>query len=352
VVEPLREAVRLRVPSQGTVAPRTESELVAEVSGRVVDVSPSLEPGAFFQKGEVLAELDRRDLELAVARARAARELALAERDYARATLARQQTLAEREIASDARLDEVRRAARVADARGLEAAAELERAERDLERTRIVAPYDGRVRTQQIDVGQFVSRGQALARIYAVDYAEVRLPIPDEELAHLELPLGAVDAAHDGVAVELRARFAGRELVWTGRVVRTEAEIDERTRMVHVVARVSDPYAEGDERPPLAAGLFVEAEILGGEIDDALRLPRAALDSKERIWIVDADDELRSLPVRVLRVAGDTAWVAGALAPGDRIALSRSADLRDGLAVRPVEEEALARREAPEGPAS
>jgi RND family efflux transporter MFP subunit len=320
---------------------------VAEVPGRVVRISPSLESGAFFRAGEVLAELDRRDLELAVGRARAAMERALAERDYARAKLSRQRSLAERGIASDALLDEVHRAARVAEARSREAAAELERAERDLARTRILAPYDGRVRSQKIDVGQFVSVGQALARIYAVDYAEVRLPIPDEDLAHLDLAIGGPDASDGGAEVLLRTNFAGREHTWLGEVVRTEAEIDPRTRMIHVVARISDPYAGGAGRPPLAAGLFVEAEIVGRPVEGALRLPRSALDGDDRIWVVNDDHQLRSRRVQILRVADDTAWVAGALTAGERVALSRSPDLRDGLAVQPVDEEALAGRTEP-----
>ncbi len=359
VMAPVTESVRLVVRSQGTVVPRTETDLVAEVPGRVLRIAPALEPGAFFRAGDLLAELDRRDFELAVGRARAALERALAERDFARATLERRISLASEGIASEALLDEARRAARVAAARRIEAAAELERAERDLERTRVIAPYDGRVRSSSIDVGQFVRVGSVLARIYAVDYAEVRLPLPDEELAHLDLPLAGVDvgatatATATGIEVLLRARFAGREHTWRGRVVRTEAEIDPRTRMVHVVARVANPYAGALEgRPPLAAGLFVEAEILGSRVENAMRVPRATLDGESTLWVVDEQDRLRRRDVTLLRVDAETAWFAASLAPGERLSISRPADRREGMLVRPVDEEAVAGRRTPVEPTS
>jgi RND family efflux transporter MFP subunit len=181
------ESVQLSVRSQGTVAPRTEADLVAEVDARVLRVSPSFEPGAFFLQGEVLAELEGRDFELALERARAVLERVSAEAEFARANLARRERLAGQGVSSAAILDEARREARVAEARRREAAVEVERAARNLDRTRILAPFDGRVRAQSIDVGQFVSRGTPLGRIYAVDYAEVTLPVTDEDLAHLDL---------------------------------------------------------------------------------------------------------------------------------------------------------------------
>ncbi len=335
------EAIQLSIRSQGTVAPRTQADLVAEVDARVLRVSPSFEPGAFFEQGEVLAELDGRDFELALERARAVLARTAAEAEFARATLARRELLAGQGVSSAAIVDEARREAQVAAARRREAAVEVERAARDLDRTRIRAPFDGRVRDQSIDIGQFVSRGTLLGRIYAVDYAEVTLPITDEDLAHLDLPLGAEVKENSAPVAILRARLAGVEREWTARVVRTEGEIDPRTRMIQVVARVPQPYGEpGDaSRPPLAAGLFVEAEILGLRVADATRLPRGAVTERGGdtfVWVADADDRLRQRPVQVVRVDGASAWVTGGLSSGERVSLSKPLGLREGLAVRPV----------------
>jgi RND family efflux transporter MFP subunit len=352
------EPVQLSIRSQGTITPRTEADLVAEVDARVLRVLPSFEPGAFFRQGEVLAELDARDFELALEQARAVLERAAAEAEFARASLARRERLAGQGVASAAILDEARREARVAEARRREAAVEVERAARNLDRTRILAPFDGRVRVQSIDVGQFVSRGTPLGRIYSVDYAEVTLPITDEDLAHLHLPLGVEVEEDEAPVAILRARLAGVEREWAARVVRTEGEIDPRTRMIQVVARVSEPYGvPGDAyRPPLAAGLFVEADILGLQVADATRLPRGAVTERGDaafVWVADANDRLRQRRVEVVRVDGDTAWVSEGLVPGERVSLSKPLGLREGLAVQPVlADGSLVMRAAGDEPAS
>jgi RND family efflux transporter MFP subunit len=348
------ETVSLRVQSQGTVTPRTESELVAQVPGQLLRVGPGLEPGAFFRAGDVLAELDPRDLELAVKRARAALKRARADQEFANATRARQRALEQNGIASSAIVDETRRAAESAEARRLEAEVDLEQAQRELARTRILAPFDGRTRTRSADVGRFVSVGTSLAHIYAVDYAEVRLPIPDSDLAFLDLPLGEEVSAEAAPEVELSARFAGEEHRWLGRIVRTEAEIDPRTRMVNVVARVTRPYgAEGNAvRTPLAVGLFIDAEIIGRRVEGVIRVPRAALADDDSLWVVDADDRLRRRRVEVLRLERDTALISSGLIPSERIALLEPRLAREGAVVVPVLPEAVAASTPQDGRAS
>ena len=265
VVEVAPQTVQLRVTTHGTVAPRTESDLVPEVSGPIVWVSPSFTSGGFFEADEPLVRIDPRDYQVALELARA--NLARAESELEREAkeLERQQNLARQKIASSAKLDMAVTAERVASAARRQALANLEKAERDLERTEIHAPFTGRVRERTADVGQFVNRGTPMARLYATDFAEIRLPVSDDELAFLDLPLWYRDdgAKAEGASVELRADFAGAEHTWQGRVVRTEGEIDPKTRMVHVIARVDDPYRRSGNRPPLAVGLFVEAQILG-----------------------------------------------------------------------------------------
>jgi multidrug efflux pump subunit AcrA (membrane-fusion protein) len=186
-----------------------------------------------------------------------------------------------------------------------------------------------------VDVGQFVNRGSAVATIYAVDYAEVRLPIPDEELAFLDLPLNARRyAAESVVPVTLRARFGGKQSEWQGEVVRTEGELDPRTRMVNVVARVPAPYGSHNGRPPLAVGLFVEAEILGLQAKNVVVLPRSALRSGDQVMLVDAEDRLRFRVVDVLRSARDQVLVRGGLEPGERVCVSPLESAIEGMRVR------------------
>ncbi len=342
------QAVELRVRSQGTVAPRTESALIPEVSGPVVWISDALVSGGFFSADDPLLRIDDRDYRTALSRARATLARAEGELEHARANLQRFDGLAARDIASPAQHDDARRAARVAEASLEEARAGLAQARRDLARTEIHAPYTGRVREKQVDVGQFLSRGVAIATIYATDYVEVRLPIPDHELAYLDLSLfGAQDAGVDaaGSAVQLRARFAGAEHVWRGRVVRTEGEIDPKSRMVHVVARVEDPYAVGDgagadtgaaARPPLAVGLFVRAEIAGPMVEGVTVVPRSAWRDDGSVLVVDDNNQLQRREVTLLRIDGEQVLLQGDLRTGERICISPVRAFVPGMAVSAI----------------
>ena len=194
-----------------------------------------------------------------------------------------------------------------------------------------------------MDVGQYVTPGTPLARVYAVDYAEIRLPLPDAELAYLDLPLDYRDeAARDtGPEVILRADFAGKTHEWRGRIVRTEGEIDPRSRMVYTVARVKDPYARGDDpsRPPLAAGLYVEAEILGHGAEGVAVVPRSAVRNGDTVLVVDEDDLLRFRTVDILRTGDQKAIIRSGLAAGERLCLSSLVAVTDGMRVRILQDD-------------
>jgi hypothetical protein len=206
------------------------------------------------------------------------------------------------------------------------------------------------VRSERVDVGQFVSRGMSIGTLYATDYVEIRLPIPDEKLAYLELPLwNDAGTSEEGPPVTLRAHFAGGDHRWSGRIVRTEGEIDAKSRMVHIVARVEHPYglpaggsdeASGDEdatdRPPLAVGLFVHAEIQGPMVENVDILPRAALREDETVLVVDRDDRIRSRPVELVRIDRDDALIRAELEPGDRFCLTALQVVVDGMKVQVV----------------
>jgi RND family efflux transporter MFP subunit len=331
--------VALTVPAQGTVRPATESELVAEVGGRVIAVAAGLEAGAFFHAGDVLVRIDSRDYELAVVEANA--EVARAELQ-----LALEQAEAEsarREWQSLQRPgdppDLVARKPQLAEATArLEAArARLEGAERDLDRTAVRAPYDGRCLDKVVDLGQFVQRGTRLARVYATDAAEVRLPLQGRELAHLEFTIQRDnDEFRDasGPRVRLVGEFAGQRNEWEGRIVRTEGQLDPRSRMVHVIARVEHPYSS---QPPLLPGMFVSAVIEGRQVEDCVVVPRQALRGETRVLIVGDDDRIQFRDVDVLRAGRDEVFVRDGIKPGERICLTRLEVVAEGMQVRVAE---------------
>ena len=335
---------RFTVSTNGSVAPRTESDLIPQVSGEIIEMSPAMVAGGFFEAGDVLARIDGADYRVDREAARA--QVARAKSDFRRADkeLARQKRLAETSVASESRIDDARNAYQIAEASLREAEARRERAARDLDRTVIRAPYRGRVRKEQVDLGQFVNRGTAIARIYAVDYAEIRLPLPDRELAYLDVPL--MQAAHSqtdpdaatGAKVDLSAEFAGSMHHWQGHLVRSEAELDPRSRMVHLVARVRDPFGlESPRSAPLAIGLFVDAEIEGQTLEKAFALPRDALRPNEQVYIVDADGRLQFRDVELARTERDQILVSAGIESGDRVCTSPLDAVIEGMAVRVLE---------------
>ncbi|MEX1237419.1 MAG: efflux RND transporter periplasmic adaptor subunit, partial [Pseudomonadales bacterium] len=181
------QQVQLKVRSQGTVKPRTESEMIPEVSGKVHWISPSLVAGGFFEVGEILLKIDDKDYRSALDRASAAYARAAAEDEHARFELARVEELASKQLASQSNLESALRTRRIATAALNEAAVTLAQSERDLMRTEIRAPYTGLVRIKKVDQGQFISRGTSVAQIYASDSVEVRIPLAVSQLAYLDL---------------------------------------------------------------------------------------------------------------------------------------------------------------------
>ena len=352
------EPFQFRVDAQGTVVPRREGDLRPQISGEVVWVSPSMVSGGFFEEGEALVRIDPTDYAARVESEEAALARAESEASRAQKELKRQRSLADRSVASQARIDDAENAARVSGAVLREARSRLGQAQRDLERTELRAPYTGRIRSERVDPGQFVSRGESLADLYAVDFAEVRLPIPDRELGFMDLPLGyrqdlsvaLPTSGPDPLTLEgpavaaprvrLRADFAGQEQEWWGELVRTEGEIDPKTRMVTVVVRVEDPYGRSNdgEGSPLAVGLFVDAMIEGSQLAEAIVIPRSALQQGNRVFLLDDEDRVHLQPIEIARSERDRVIVRDGVERGDRISVTPMPWAVEGMQVLPVTE--------------
>ncbi|MDA1077024.1 MAG: efflux RND transporter periplasmic adaptor subunit, partial [Proteobacteria bacterium] len=333
---------RLTVNSQGSVMPNTETDLIPEVAGRVVEVSPSLVAGGYFAKGDVLLRMDDADHRATESRAASMVTQAKAEHEHAHFEYERLREMESRQLASRSAMEDARRTYRVTQARVNDLRVALEQATRDLARTQIVAPFDGVVRSEAVDIGQFVQRGSVVAKIYATDYVEVRLPIADRQLAYLALPF----SLRRGLLPEelrpkvvLSADYAGETYTWQGEIVRTEAEIDRRSRMVHVIARVKN-LSDGI---PLQVGLYVEASIEGVQAEDVIILPRNALRNSNQVLIIDNENRLRFREVEPLRLYRDEVLIKAGLVSGERVCVSVIQTAFEGMLVEPVNEEPRAR---------
>ena len=335
------EAIQLKVHSQGSVVPSTVSQLIPEVSGRVTWTSPNLVAGGYFAAGQELARIDELDYKNARDRAKAALNRAKAEVEHARFEYGRLKSLAERKLTSRSALENGLRAYRVSQAAFEDATVSFEQAEENLNRTVLRAPFDGLVKSENVDIGQFAARGQAIATLYASDIVEVRLPIADRQLAFLNLPslrTGNLPETQQP-SVKLTAEYGGRTLNWAGKIVRTEAEIDTASRMVQLVARVETQA----DQPGLSVGLFVNAEISGIAVEDVVVLPRSSLRNENQVLIVDGENKIRFRTVTPLRLYQDSVLIADGLVEGDRVCVSTLQTAIEGMNVNPISENADAR---------
>lgn len=327
---------RFDVQTFGVVHPTTETTLVARVQGNVEYVSPSFTEGGSFEKGELLVRIDRRDYELRRVEAAAvvAEAQAVHDRIRAESEVAKKEWKAfGKGEAEPLALREPQLAEALAK---LEAAkARLAAADLDLERTEIRAPYAGRVRKKSVDIGQFVGAGTPVGVVFGTESAEIRLPVTDDQLAFLSMPVGE----GEGPEVTISASLGGEGRTWPGRIVRTESEVDPRTRVLYAVARVDHPYGEdGGAASPLLPGMFVEAVIRGKTLKGVTSLPERALRPGDRVLVVAEGDQLAWRPVQVLRsVETGTIAVAG-LEAGERVCLSDPRPVVEGMKVRVAED--------------
>ncbi|WP_425515791.1 efflux RND transporter periplasmic adaptor subunit [Methylogaea oryzae] len=339
VVRAVPHTLRLNVASQGVAAPRMEIDLVPEVAGKVLRLHPGLAAGGFFAEGEVLLAIDPRDYDYAIADARA--RLAEAQRQLALEEAQVEQARNEwRALGEGEPTPLALHLPQLAEARAKLLAAEADMAKAGLQRARceLKAPFSGRVRDKHIGLGQYVRAGDKLARIYATDLAEIRLPLAAEQLAFVDLPFGN-GAGEGGAAVTLSADFAGAMRHWQGRIVRTEGALVQANGQLYAVAEVREPYAG---QPPLLAGLFVQADIEGRRRDDVFVLPAAAVNASQQALIVDGEDRLRRRQLEVLRNEPGRVLVKGGLASGDRVVTGGIQVPVEGVKVR-VEEVGEAR---------
>lgn len=332
---------QLDVIARGSVEALRTVDLAAEVGGRIIKTHPALRAGGTFTPNDVLVEIDATDYELLITQKMAAvarAELRLMQEQAEAAAAVR----AWEQIEGNAPIDPLaRREPQIRDAKLAVASAQAQqkRAETDVRRTRVQLPFSGRVRSVHADIGQTVQRGQRLAVALDTSELEVRLPIPLREMAFVDLPLG--NRTDDGPKVEITADFAGAPCTWQGSIVRIEGEIDRRTRQLTAIARVTRTA----DSQPLLVGMFVEARIVGREVQDVFRVPSSALHSGDHIWIVEAVEDdtadnskttyrLRDRVVTVLRTERDHAILKGGLEAGEQVCLSSLQAPADGMKVR------------------
>jgi len=317
------------------------------VTGELIYVSPSLSAGGYFNRGDVLLRLDPSNYQVALSSAEAA--LARAEVDLSQEKALVDQALSDWIDMGNAAEDATELVLRKpqlkeAEANVKSANAALAKAERDLRKTEIRAPYEGMVRSRMSDLGQVVGPGTQLAAIFAIDFVEVRLSLTAEDLQFLDLPRAfrADHESNEGPFVNLSSRFGRMEKSWEGRIVRTEGTIDPKTRVSYAVARVEDPYGIQQEQSdgiPLSIGMFVEASIRGKTYENIYVIPRYALKGNNQVLIINDEDLLNRREVEILRTDSKLAYISAGIEEGDRVCLTALEFVVEGMPVETIEVE-------------
>ncbi|MDX2417662.1 MAG: efflux RND transporter periplasmic adaptor subunit [Xanthomonadales bacterium] len=321
-------SLNFTVNSQGTVRPRTETTLVSEVSGKIVSVAPEFVAGGFFREGEVLLQIDPSDYEAGLKRAEAA--LASRKAKLADETARSEQALKDwKNMGRQGQPSDLAiRKPQMADAKANVSAAEadVQKARRDLERTSITVPYDGLVRQKAVDIGQYVSPGTRLGVTFAIDTAEVRLPLTNNDLHYLDLPSETEIISRDKSfpPVTLSADSGDGISQWQARIIRTEGVVDEVSRVIYAVAQVVDPYGVlgKSHQQELKIGTFVNAEIQGLPAENVVVLPRYVLRADHTVLIANKDNELEILEVTVIRAEPRKVYLSKGIEGGTRVVIT------------------------------
>ncbi|MFT5143692.1 MAG: RND family efflux transporter MFP subunit [Rhodothermales bacterium] len=343
--EIVRQSGPLTVHGSGTVRPKREVTLAAQVGGRIASVSPAFETGGSFRRGQVLATIEAADFENAVAVAEAELtqrkfELLQADEEVSVARDEWTRAAARSGIGSLPDSTELGRLAyrepqRELAAAGLRAAeARLRDARLRLDRTRIVAPFSGRMRTKQVDVGQFISPGQGVAVFYGTDEAEVAVQLGRAEINLID----PTWTAARNIPASVKSSAGRQAAVWSANVDRIEGSLDPSTRQINVIVHIPAPYAPSGGTPPLFIGTFVDVEIEGLELENFYKVPRSAVhedsDGQNSVWLVE-NERLTMHPVTVIQQTDDLSIVTSPDLPKTLMLITTDVlVVADGMRVR------------------
>lgn len=321
----------VQINSQGTVVPRTEITLTSEIPGKIDFVSSKIQSGSSFGIGDTLLILDQRDFELALIAAQSSMYQAqvIYEREVAESEVAKKEWSninggkASNLALRKPQLDQAKAALAAAEAN-------YQRALLNVERTYIRAPFKGRVRSEFVDIGMVVSPGIPLAQIYAIDKIEITLPIAESDIKFLSIPLdGRVVPFSNQPSMTLTSSFAGVSQKWNGKILRSAAEIDPRTRMLSVIGQVSVKSSK-NSTIPIKVGMFVNASIEGKSFNNIYVVPREKVRDGE-VWVLNNEGILSKREIELLRYEKEKALISDGFEKGDKILLTRLDVLIEGM---------------------
>ncbi len=345
VMEAKRVSHRIILSATGTARPSRSVTVIPEVSGRLKFVSDSLVQGGLFPEGKVLVKVEDVDYRLNIERAGAA--MATAEFELAKieseARVARNVWSASGVKSTDKENPNplVVYTPQLKNARaGLASArAAYIQEQVNLERTVLRAPFNSIVRSESVELGQYVRSGTEVATLIGTDDIEIVVPLKVDDLRWIVIPEAGSDTKGSRATVSMET--GGQSYIWKGRVVRSLAEVDPGGRMMRVVVRVEDPYGlkskkrlRNKSKPPLAVGSFVGVEIEGGKMDGVFVVSRSALRDNSTVWTVGEDSNLKIRSVTPVRIESETVIIKEGLSDGIFVVTTDLSGAADGMKLR------------------
>jgi len=341
VAELVKTNRQVIVSGTGSAQSRYEVGITPQVKGRVSEISPQMVVGGVFREGELLFAVEEVDYQLAIALAQSS--LAQAELELLRnenlADLARKEwhALNTDSVVEPNPLVVYEPQLKSARAQRDAALANVEQAELNLQRTRVFAPFNCYVRSEQLEIGQFLNVGSPVATVVGTDQIEIVVPLPLDELIWLQVPRKGSQQKGSLAKVELQS--GGQTFQWQGAITRALGEIDPRNRMARVVVTVEEPFSPdtGDAKllKNLLPGMFVEVHLQGEELADVIAVPRGALHDNDTLWIVDDGNRLHIRAVDILRRERDEVLIRSGLDASEKIVLTNLSGAAEGMLLRP-----------------
>lgn len=325
------------IVAMGTVRPELEIVLSPRVSGEIVSISDSFTPGGFVGKDEILLQIDPADFEATLAQrkselrqANANLELELGRQDLAR----RDYEALEGSISSEYKTLVLREPQLNTARAGVEAAeVAIRRAQLDLDRTRIRAPFAAHILSREANVGSQVSPGESLGEIVGIEHYWIEAAVPVSNLNWISFP---DDESAKGSTVRILNRNWLEGSFRNGKVHSLIGALENQTRLARVLLSVADPLAHEPESaamPPLMVGSFVEARIEGRPIENVVRLDRDYLRKNDTVWLMQ--DEV--LVIRTLDIVfrdQKHVYVRSGLDAGDQVVTTNLATVIEGAPLR------------------
>lgn len=342
-VDAAKQDEEIIVRGSGTVKASQEVSVIPQVSGRITYLSPGMVVGGHFKKDDLLFRIEDIDYVLGLEQAKAAR----AKAEYDLATIESRADIARSEW-ERLNLDDqtepnplVLYGPQMANARAALASANaaVEQSKLALERTKVKAPFNVRVKSESLDIGQYVKSGNSIAVLAGTDTVEINVPLPPEDLHWLNIPLHGRKL--NGPDALVSVNIGGRIYEWQGHILRSTGEVDPKSRMMQVVIEVRDPYGltnkTGTAHPALVIGTFVDVRISGRMLEGVFRIPRVALRDNSTVWIMDKENKLRIRSVTPIRFEKETVILSKGLADGERIVLTNISGAANGMKFRVME---------------